>query len=205
MRIGLDFDNTLAGYDRVFRDAAEKAGFAEAARAPTKKEVRDLVRLSAEGDIAWQRLQAEVYARRMPEAELIDGVAGFLAECRHRGWAVSIVSHKTETAPYDPLGINLRDAALDWMEARGFFSASGFGLDRADVHFRSTRSEKIAKIAALDCAAFVDDLEEVFNEPGFPDGVARYLYHPGTPLPRGDFLSFTDWQSLGRDLFQRLG
>lgn len=205
MLIGLDFDNTIAGYDRVFRDAAVAAGFAGAARAATKKQVRDLVRLSPEADIAWQRLQAEVYAKRMAEADLIDGVPEFLAECRRRGWRVAIVSHKTETAPYDPEQINLRHAALAWMEAKGFFAEDGFGLKRTDVTFCATRADKIARIGGLRCAAFVDDLEEVFAEPDFPAGVERYLYHPGQPKPTGAFLAFSDWNSLGRHLFLRLG
>jgi len=203
--IGLDFDNTIAGYDRVFREAAVAAGFPGAARAATKKQVRDLVRLSPEADIAWQRLQALVYGRLMAEAELIDGVAEFLAECRRRGWDVAIVSHKTETAPHDPERINLRHAALAWMEAKGFFAKTGFGLKRTDVHFCATRAEKIVRIGALRCAAFVDDLEEVFAEADFPAGVERYLYHPGQPLPTGAYLAFSDWNSLGRHLFHRLG
>ncbi len=205
MLIGLDFDNTIAGYDRVFRDAAVAAGFPGAARATTKKQVRDLVRLSPEADIAWQRLQAEVYARRMAEADLIEGVAEFLAECQRRDWDIAIISHKTETAPYDPDRINLRHAALAWMEVQGFFADSGFGLKRTNVHFCTTRTEKVARIGALRCAAFVDDLEEVFAEPDFPAGVERYLYHPGKPLPSGAFLAFSDWNSLGRHLFHRLG
>ncbi len=203
MRIGLDFDNTIAGYDRVFRAAA--AGFPGAARAVTKKQVRDLVRLSIEGDVAWQRLQAEVYGKRMPEAELVDGVGDFLRHCRERGWEVVVVSHKTETAPLDPERINLRHAAMAWMDAQGFFAADGFALKRKDVHFCATRAEKIARIGQLAPAAFVDDLEEVFAEPDFPVGVERYLYHPAKPLPSGAFLPFADWSSLGAHLFQRLG
>ncbi|CAA7614520.1 hypothetical protein [Magnetospirillum sp. SS-4] len=205
MLIGLDFDNTIAGYDRVFRDAALAAGFPGAARAATKKQVRDLVRLSPDADVAWQKLQAEVYARRMAEAELIEGVGDFLLECRRLGWDVAIVSHKTETAPHDPDQINLRQAALAWMDARGFFTGDGFGLKRPNIHFCSTRAEKLARIGQLRCAAFVDDLEEVFAEPGFPAGIERYLFHPAKPLPTGAFLAFSDWTSLGRHLFQRLG
>ncbi|TAN55501.1 MAG: hypothetical protein EPN20_20180 [Magnetospirillum sp.] len=205
MLIGLDFDNTIAGYDRVFREAAAAAGFPGAAHAVTKKQVRDLVRLSPEGDIAWQRLQAEVYARRMAEADLIEGVPAFLDECRRRCWDIAIVSHKTETAAYDPDQINLRHAALAWMEAKGFFTKSGFGLKRTGVTFCATRAEKIARIGQLHCAAFVDDLEEVFAEAQFPAGVERYLYHPGQPMPTGAYLAFSDWNALGSHLFQRLG
>ena len=205
MLIGLDFDNTIAGYDRVFREAAVAAGFPGAAHAATKKQVRDLVRLSPEADMAWQHLQSLVYGRLMPEAELIDGVAVFLDECRRRGWDVAIVSHKTETAPYDPEQINLRHAALAWMEEKRFFAGGGLGLKRTNVHFCATRAEKIARIGALRCAAFVDDLEEVFAESTFPAGVERYLYHPGLPLPSGAFLAFSDWNALGSHLFHRLG
>ena len=101
--------------------------------------------------------------------------------CRQAGLDVFIVSHKTDYATYDRTRTNLRTAALEWMTARSFFDAGGLGLSRSRVYFESTRAEKIARIAAIACAAFIDDLEEVFLEPSFPPNVHKILYAPGAP------------------------
>jgi hypothetical protein len=184
MRIGVDFDNTIAGYDRVFATLAVEAGHFERPPAGGKRAVRDAVRRGPGGDVAWQKLQALAYGRRMIEAELIPGVARFFAACRERGLPVHIVSHKSQFAPYDPCRADLRRAALGWMEANGFFDPDGFCLEPEDVYFEPTRGDKVKRIGALGVSHFIDDLEEVFNEPAFPSGVEAILFQPGDAAPR---------------------
>lgn len=198
MRIGIDFDNTIAGYAALFRRIAEEAGWLDPGFPGDKKDIRDRIRQHADGEARWMRMQAVAYGRRMAEACLIDGVAPFLTACGRDGHRVMIVSHKTRTAAADPDGVDLRQAALDWMEARRFFAADGFGLRREDVHFADTRAEKCRRIAALGCDLFIDDLEEVFLDPAFPPTVTRLLYHPGAGWPSGPFRVFRDWGSLAR-------
>ena len=72
----------------------------------------------------------------------------------------------------------MREAALAWMTRRGFFAEDGFGLKRENVHFANSRFEKVALIAKLECDLFVDDLEEVFIEPGFPVTTRKILFAP---------------------------
>jgi hypothetical protein len=206
MRIGIDFDNTIAGYDRLFARLAVEAGVLAGSQGGGKRAVRDAVRQSAEGDVAWQRLQAQAYGARMAEAELIDGVADFLHACRAQGIQTFVVSHKTRHAGYDPLQIDLHQAALAWMEAQNFFSDGGFGLRRDHVFFEATRAAKIARIRALGLSHFIDDLEEVFAEPAFPPGVAAILFDPAGPpgaaaaLPA---LRLTHWHEIHQHVFQR--
>ncbi|MBF0332454.1 MAG: hypothetical protein HQL40_02255 [Alphaproteobacteria bacterium] len=195
-RIGLDFDNTLVGYDPLLRRVAGEWGMA--ADGLGKKAIRDAFRASPEGDLAWQRLQGVVYGPRMAEAEMIEGVAPFLEACRALGVRLFVVSHKTERAGIDETGTNLRDAARAWMRGNGLFDR--FGLAEADVFFESTREAKVARIASLAVEAFVDDLEEVFAEPGFPEGVDRLLFHPGGEPPAGPWRGFRDWEAIRRDL-----
>ena len=52
--------------------------------------------------------------------------------------------------------------------------ASGFARER--VFFEDTRADKIARIKAIGCEVFIDDLEEVFVDPAFPDGIDRILF-----------------------------
>jgi hypothetical protein len=198
VRIGLDFDNTIAGYDRVFVAAARHLGhdFPEDA---SKRAIRDRLRASA-GDEAWMRLQGLVYGRLMHKAEMIAGVAAFLRKAREQGARVMIVSHKTEFGHFDPDRVPLRTAAMDWMVAQGFFGEMGFGLAPEDVFFEGTRAEKVARIASLGLDVFVDDLEEVFLEPSFPEHVARVLYAPERQAP-GPFVTCRSWDDVAHHVF----
>lgn len=204
MRVGIDFDNTLVCYDDVFLKAALENKMLPASFAGNKTEVRDSIRRAA-GDWAWTELQAEVYGRRMAEARMIEGAADFVAACRKSGAPIHIVSHKTKHAAADPNGTDLRAVALEWMEANGFFDKQGLGLTRADVFFESTREDKCRRIAALNCTHFIDDLEEVFNEPIFPKHVQSFLLHRGEgAMPRGSFTAFASWSAITEAVFARV-
>jgi hypothetical protein len=176
--VGVDFDNTIVSYDGVMRRVASEQGVIAAATHQGKREIRDQVRQSPQGELGWQRLQSVVYGRAIGEAQLIDGVEQFFVRCRISGIATSIVSHKTEYAAQDQTHTNLREAALSWMREHQFFSPSGLGLSERSVYFESTRAEKIARILTLGCTHFIDDLEETFHEPMFPRQVEKLLYVP---------------------------
>jgi hypothetical protein len=156
-------------------------GYLAAAETATKNAVRQLVRGLPDGESKWVRLQAIVYGERMHEARLIEGVLAFLAECRRRRLPVRIVSHKTRYAAADYRGIDLREASRRWLAMSGVLDAGGLGLD--DVFFEDTRSDKVSRIGALDCTWFIDDLEEVFAEPGFPASIDRVLFDPANAYP----------------------
>jgi hypothetical protein len=180
MRIGIDFDNTLINYDRVFLVAARERGLVPETFIGSKREVRDTIRLLPDGELAWQRLQGHVYGAGIGGAVLFDGAGDFLRRSRALGLAVFIVSHKTRYGHLDPTRVDLRQAALGWMEGQGFFAADSFGLDPICVFFEETRAAKLARIAALECTHFIDDLEEVFADPDFPSGVERILFATDT-------------------------
>lgn len=174
--IGVDFDNTLVSYDEVLRRVAVQQGLLVSAVRSGKREIRDQVRQSVDGERAWQRVQSVVYGARMDEAQLIEGVPMFFKRCQRAGIPVSIVSHKTEFAGPDETHTNLRATAMTWMAQHRFFDADGLGLSERDVYFESTRGEKIERIRQLRCTHFVDDLEETFLEPTFPQHVEKILY-----------------------------
>ncbi len=211
MRIGIDFDNTIAGYDRLFATLAAERGLFQSAphEAPpkalmSKRGLRDALRQRPEGELTWRRLQAEAYGGRMTEADLLDGVDRFIQASRQAGFDISIVSHKTRHANFASDGTDLRRAALKWMEEHGFFDAGGLHLDRGDVHFENTRAAKVARIADLDCQWFIDDLEEVFAEPGFPAGAKAVLYDPhGDENGDGELLRCRHWDEIGGHVLGR--
>ena len=201
-RIGIDFDNTIAGYDHLFADSVRRRGWTDIPLDEGKKALRDALRTRVDGDRDWCGLQAEVYGARMAEAKLFDGVAEFMGLCRERGVTVSIVSHKTRYAAADPGGVDLRVAALDWMTAQRFFEDEGFGFDPDQVFFEASRADKLARIAVLGCTHFIDDLEEVLLAPKFPKGVKRYLIGT-TAVDAPELNSCGNWQDITDDIFGR--
>jgi hypothetical protein len=200
LRLGIDFDNTLIAYDRVFLAQARARGLLPAQFRGNKQAVRDTIRLLPDGEVAWQRLQGHVYGQGIDAATLFPGVDRFLRRCRRAGHTVFIVSHKGEYANYDPMRVNLRAAALDWMEARGFFDPRKYAIARANVFFEGTRTEKLARIAALGCTHFIDDLVEVLTDRDFPPGVARVLFDPAPGGRPAGLRACASWHDIAATL-----
>ena len=175
MRIGLDFDNTIIRYDDVFREAAIERGLISADFSGTKKQVRDAIRLLIDGERQWQALQGYVYGKGIRGATLFAGMDEFLRRARVHGDTILVVSHKTEFGHFDSDRVSLRAAAMQWMEGQGFFAEQGFSVQPGNVHFASSRSEKLSRIGELACDIFIDDLEEVLSDPEFPRFVRRIL------------------------------
>jgi hypothetical protein len=199
--VGIDFDNTLVSYDALIHAAALERGLISGATDALKRAVRDEIRRLPDGEIEWQRLQALVYGPLMPHARLIEDARTFVRGCHDRGISVYVISHKTEYAAYDDTRTNLRTAALEWMRANRFFDADGLGLRPEHVFFEGSRDAKIARIIALRCTHFIDDLEEVFREPSFPSDVEKLLYAPdAAPAAAGSVRVMPAWSAI-RDYF----
>jgi len=199
-RIGIDFDNTLVLYDLVFRNCGIERGLLPRDFRGDKDAVRSAIRARDGGERQWTALQAEVYGPRMAAAEMAPGARDALKGLRRAGWQISIVSHKTRFAAADP-NVDLRAAAWTWLETSGLLTEAGGPVDRADVFFEATRTAKIARIRALGCVGFIDDLVEVFEEPDFPAEVAPYLLvlDPARS-PQGRFEIVRSWTEFGARL-----
>ena len=204
LRIGIDFDNTIISYDDVFCAAAKRGGLIAADFSGSKQAVRDAVRLLPDGELSWQRLQGEVYGKGIGEAKLIAGVEAFLRRARSEDCTVAIVSHKTEYGHFDPDRINLRAAALEWMQKQGLLDGS-HAIALQNVYFESTRSEKLKRIAALSLTHFVDDLEEVLTDPDFPPHVERILFADVAQPMAGSFARCATWRDIERRVFGGAG
>jgi hypothetical protein len=195
--IGIDLDNTLICYDELFHFVACQEGLIEAASPKNKEQIRDSIRLLPQGENKWTRLQAIVYGMQMSGAIAFAGCENFLRHCSLRRQKAVIVSHKTRFATLDGLPVDLRAAAIAWMKAKKFFDPDGCGLSPDNVFFESTRLEKIERIRTLGCTHFIDDLMEVFAEPSFPRGVAKFLFAPhGATLANPEINVYRTWHDL---------
>jgi hypothetical protein len=200
--IGVDLDNTLVCYDELFHRAACEEGLIDPALPKHKEAVRDAIRRLPEGETKWTTLQALVYGMRMSEAPMFEGADVFLRHCAGKRARVRIVSHKSRHATWGGAKLDLRQSALQWIEANGFFSH--LGLSRGDVFFEDTRAEKINRIRALSCTHFIDDLPEVFAEELFPPETRKLLFAASAPARRGapgQPPAFASWFELDRFLF----
>jgi len=179
VRIGIDFDNTIVCYDRVFHRVALEQGVIPADLPMTKERVRDHLRAVGQEPV-WTAMQGYVYGQRMADVDPFPGVLEFLRACHDKGVDVFIVSHKTRT-PYLGPAYDLHAAALGWMEHGGLFDPAGIGLPRERVFLEPTKKDKLARIGALGCTHFIDDLPEFLAEAEFPRGVERLLFAPAEP------------------------
>lgn len=200
MIVGLDFDNTIVDYNGLFYTAARDAGLLPHLVEPTKTAVRDCLRSLDGGEIVWQKLQAEVYGPRINEAVLFSGVPDFLYACKASKISVCVVSHKTRFARRG--NMDLREAAIGFMEDKGLFDMGPYGLSRDRVYFADTRREKVNIISSLGCNVFIDDLVEVLEEPSFPSGVSRYLFDPFGEKNNAAIRSVSSWAEFSACFFQ---
>ena len=170
MKIGIDFDNTMVAYDRLFHVCALELGLIDDTVEANKTAVRDAIRHRL-GNHQWIELQGLVYGPRMLQAPPTPGIETFLARCADAGIAVAVISRKTLYAEAGPR-FNLHDAARDWLSR---FGAPRYGLR---VFLEISLDGKLARIAEEGCTHFVDDLEEIFKAPAFPPQVRKILYAP---------------------------
>ncbi len=195
MIIGIDFDNTLVSYDRLFHRVARELDLIPADLLATKTAVRDHLRATGR-EAAWTEMQGTVYGARIVEAQPYPGAHEFVESCRERGIPVRIISHKTRH-PYLGESHDLHAAARSWLHKFGFINPSAAGLNDSDVFFEVTKSDKLKRIAACGCTHFVDDLPELLGDAAFPHDVVRYLFDPqNAHASTGELKKVSDWTSL---------
>jgi hypothetical protein len=197
VRIGIDFDNTIICYDKVFSAAAQQRGLIRDGWVAAKSEIRDYLRSQPGGEVAWQGLQGWVYGKGIREAEIFSGVRDFLVSCRHANVSVYIVSHKTKFGHQDPDRTDLREAARGWMRSAGLLDTPDSGLTSDNVHFEGTLAAKVDRLARLELDIFIDDLVDVFEQPHFPRQTRAILF--GGADTR--FTSCTTWADVTNEVF----
>ena len=195
MRIGVDFDNTIVCYDRLFHELAVERHLISPQVPIDKESVRNCLREQGRED-HWTELQGYAYGTRIEEAAAFPGVREFFLQCRENDTPIYIISHKTRL-PFRGPSVDLHRAARGWLESQGFHDPSGIALPAERVFFEETKEKKLQRIAREGCTHFIDDLPEFLQEPGFPDGVLRILFDPldrhGGKVP---FECFSSWDAL---------
>ena len=202
MRIGIDFDNTIACYDGLFHKVALEQGLISDDVAINKVAVRDHLK-NAGKEPVWTELQGYVYGKRMDEADIFSGVFEFIFDSIIAGDTVFIVSHKTRHPVIGP-DYDLHQAARDWISLNLVEDGKEL-LSLDQVFFEPTRKEKLARIKNCDCEVFIDDLPEVLESPEFPESTMAILFDPESHHSDiADMPVYTSWQQISTFL-RKLG
>ena len=197
MLLGLDFDNTLVSYDKLFYKLALEKDLIEASLPKSKTEVRNYLRNKGK-DEEFTLLQGEVYGLRILEAEPAEGMVKALGEINKQGIAMVLVSHKTKT-PYKGPAYDLQQAAWQWLEKYSFFEKDGLGWSRDQVFFEESKDAKIRRIQQIGCTHYIDDLTNILEN--IPNRIKRILYDPGKKiskeeLSKKDLIRLANWENL---------
>jgi hypothetical protein len=203
MRIGIDFDNTIACYDGVFHAAALERGLIPAALGRDKNSVRDHLN-STGGKDDFTELQGYVYGRRMDLVSPYPGFAEFVAAARRKAHDLFIVSHRTMHPILGPRH-DMHAAARDFLTAHGLVGQGPAQIEPSRVFFELTGDAKIARAGVLGCEMFVDDLPEILARPGFPAGMRRVLFDPDNRFAAaasdiGNVERRTSWKAIAAEL-----
>lgn len=177
MRIGIDFDNTIANYDGVFYQVACHLNWIPSEIGHKKIDVKNYF-IEHQQETKWTELQGLVYTEAIQKAQ---PYPGFLDVLQH--WLgkhdVYIVSHKTRF-PVIGKPISLHQAAQHWLNAQHICGASPSTIHSSHVSFHETLDAKIQCITRLNLDFFVDDLKKVFLHPDFPQRTQKYYFCPDT-------------------------
>jgi hypothetical protein len=196
MRIGIDFDNTIACYDGVFHAAALERGLLPRDIPRDKNSVRDFLNGSGRKD-DFTELQGYVYGSRMDLVACYPGVREFITAARpHHD--IFIISHKTRYPILGPKH-DMHTAARDFLLAQGIVAENGVPTE--NVFFELTKEEKVARAAHLGVEVFIDDLPEILAMSGWPRSLRAILFDPDGRIssmtgsePR--FESYTSWTEI---------
>lgn len=151
------------------------------------------------GNWEWTKLQASVYGPEILRATPFEGFREFVAAARRQSIKVSIISHKSSFAAADPGGCNLQEAARRWLRKNRLLDES-LTISSADVFFEESIEGKLARIRDLKCSHFIDDLQEVLLEPGFPSGTVPILFSADDADVVSGICAFPTWYALREEL-----
>ena len=156
MRIGIDFDNTILNYDKVFAFLSKKE-FGLNYKNLKKSQIRKkIIKIKSEKE--WMRLQGLAYGKFIMRAEVNHGVQNFIKRLLINNHHVFIVSHKTLYGHYDVSKTNLRMQAFKWLDKNGFTNKKEIGIIKKNIFFAESITNKIKKINELKLDYFIDDL-----------------------------------------------
>jgi hypothetical protein len=187
--IGIDLDNTIAIYDKLFRNQANLLNVPF--KFKSKKEIADYLR-DIDSEEEWTKLQGLIYGPLMEYAEVADGFLDTLKKLIDDNFEIIIISHRTQYSQYDGL-YNLHYFANKWIE-KNIISKIGKNKIK-NIIFAETIDSKVNYISIENITYFIDDLPKVLNHINFPKTVKKILYS-NEKVSENYFLQSNNWIEL---------
>ena len=146
MRIGIDFDNTIAIYDNIFLNFLKKFNIESELFSNPKDQLKKHLFKDPNGIKKWNKIQGQVYGKDVRKAKIALGFFNFIKLANHFKYEIFIISHKTKFGHFDKSKVNLRDMAILWMDRNSFFDLDALSIKKNNIFFCSSRKEKILKM-----------------------------------------------------------
>jgi hypothetical protein len=191
MRIGIDFDNTIVNYNKIFVEAAKNKKFITSSWFGNKEQLKK--ELSTKKN-KWQIIQGLVYGPLMMNATCFPGLKKFLIKASFSNYKLYIISHKTIYGHFDETKTNLRLQALSWLQKNNFFDLNEISLKKENVFFCNDREAKINKINELSLDFMIDDLSEIFDNV-IPKKTKKILFNENLILTKADYIC-KNWDQI---------
>ena len=190
MLIGIDLDNTIIDYrfslEEMMGEEYPEHDVQEISKEKVKKYIRDNY-----GEEAWTEAQGRLYTYYLKAAKVYDGFSEVLVKLKDLGCDVKIVSHKTNR-PIIGGNSNLREYALNWLEAKSVIGDSPSQIAKEDIFFANSLEEKAMLINQNDFEVFIDDLPELLMKLS-PD-IRKYLiFSPLMYMNSFNIAPLMDW------------
>ena len=193
MIIGLDFDNTIACYDRAIARLSKETFDLPGEIPPTKLGLRDYLR-AAGREPEWTAFQGHLYGPGMDYAEPFPGAIETIAALQDQGHKTFIISHRTKH-PYAGPKHDLHASAKAWMTRNLCLGARRLFGD-TEIHLNEHLTDKIAMIKTLNCDVFLDDLAEVLGHADFPTGARKLWFSAKAPPAGSDMIQIKHWNDV---------
>lgn len=195
MIIGFDFDNTIACYDRAIARLAQEMFSLPADIAPTKLGLRDFLR-KAGREPEWTEFQGHLYGPGMAYAEPFPGAINAIAALQDQGHSTLVISHRTKH-PYLGPKHDLHAAARAWMLSNLAKGAQQL-FDEDRIFLNESLDQKIARIGALKCDVFLDDLPDVLTHAQFPAHTKKLWFSDVAPPEGSGLIQVKHWDNVGQ-------
>ena len=172
MKIGIDFDNTIACYDESLQVLAAKINVPLGIKRE-KREIRDYLRAENRED-EWTKMQGELYGPGMQHATVYENFIEACEWLKSKGVELCIISHRSKF-PYLGERHDLHKYAIEWLRKK---TIAGKLIEEKNIYFLETLDEKIKKINDEKPDIFIDDLIEVINHHNLSKQILGKLFSP---------------------------
>jgi hypothetical protein len=184
--LGVDFDNTIISYDKVFYSIALKEKLVKK-KVKKKKTIikQEIIKHSNEDE--WTRIQGLAYGKYILKAKQYPNALIILKNLSLK-YKLYLISHKTKK-PFIGKNYNLRKKAIMWLIKNNFTNSSKSPFNSKDIFFENTVKKKIERIKKLKCNIYIDDLKVILIK--LPNKIKKVHFQD---------TSKKNWLSIGKKL-----